>query len=87
MIEAKGHYEGLFTRWADAPAVIGAQWIEQARNQVRVAGARQVEWYFHEEASADLARQLFSRVAELSRIKIDYLPDPAGVPTPNSRMK
>ncbi len=28
-----------------------------------------------------------SRVAELSRIKIDYLPDPAGVPTPNSRMK
>jgi hypothetical protein len=86
MIEAKGHYEAARQnrRVSDS---IDKQWVEQATRQVRASGDRDVEWYFHEQAAADVARDLFSKIDDLRRIRVYYLPDPAGIPNPNPRIK
>jgi hypothetical protein len=86
MIEAKGHYEDLM-RKEFGLRILKDDWIDQAMRQVAASGGRQIEWYFHERAAADLARELFSDVADLRRIKVEYLPDPAGIPNPNSRIR
>jgi hypothetical protein len=86
MIEAKGHYENV--RQDDfISARIDQQWVRQGTRQVDASGGREIEWYFHEQAAADAAQDLFRQVPDLRRIKIYYLPDPAGIPNPNARIK
>ena len=86
MIEAKGHYEGVRQNRFISDN-IDADWIEQATRQVRASGGRQIEWYFHEQAAADHAREVFDEFDELKKIKIIVAPDPNGVPNPNPRIK
>jgi len=86
MIEAKGHYEDA-RQDNFISARIDQQWVRQATRQVDASGGRDIEWYFHEQAAADAAQDLFRRVPDLRRIKIYYLPDPAGIPNPNARIK
>jgi len=86
MIEAKGHYEGV-RQSKFMSDNIDADWIEQATRQVRASGGRQIEWYFHEQAAADHAREVFDEFDELKKIKIIVAPDPNGVPNPNPRIK
>ena len=86
MIEAKGHYEDLMrSEWGQDK--VRDDWIDQASRQVAASGGREIEWYFHEQAAADAAQDLFRQVPDLRRIKIYYLPDPAGIPNPNARIK
>ena len=54
---------------------IDADWTEQATRQVRASGGRQIEWYFHEQAAADHARELFDELTRsFRRIKIIVVP-------------
>ncbi len=86
MIEAKGHYEELMRSvWGRDET--REDFKKQATRQVEASGGREIEWYFHEQAAADLARRLFDDNADLSRIKTNFLPDPAGIPKPNLRIK
>ena len=86
MIEAKGHYEEA--RKDDFISDrIDQQWVRQATRQIDASGGRDIEWYFHEQAAADAAQDLFRQVPDLRRIKIYYLPDPADIPNPNARIK
>jgi hypothetical protein len=86
MFEVKGHYEGA-RQDKFISARIDKQWVDQATRQVDASGGRDIEWYFHEQAAADAARDLFSRIDGLRRIRVYYLPDPAGIPNPNARIK
>ncbi len=86
MIEAKGHYE-VATQNRIISDSIDDKWVEQATRQVDAGGGRDIEWYFHDQAAADAAQDLFRQVPDLRRIKIYYLPDPAGIPNPNARIK
>ena len=61
------------------------QWLKQAASQVKVAGNRRVEWYFHDPEAAAFARGLFAR--EYSSIGIHVLPYPGSVPRPNPRIR
>jgi len=86
MIEAKRHYAEV--RQKDFISDnIDEDWVEQATRQIDASGGRDIEWYFHEQAAADAAQDLFRQVPDLRRIKIYYLPDPAGIPNPNARIK
>lgn len=86
MIEAKGHYaEMMETKWGRDK--LEADWTDQATRQVKASAGRQIEWYFHEQAGADQAQQIFLRYEDLNRIIVRYLPDPAGIPDPNRRVQ
>ena len=64
MIDAKGHYEDLLSSgWGKD--LLAEKWTQQASDQIAAAAAndgRQVEWFFHEEATMDFARNLFERI-------------------------
>ncbi len=86
MIEAKGHYAQMMeTKWGRDKLAV--DWTDQATRQVKASAGRQIEWYFHEQAGADQAQQIFQRYEALNRIIVRYLPDPAGIPNPNRRIK
>ncbi|MEJ0093589.1 MAG: hypothetical protein WDN46_09155 [Methylocella sp.] len=86
MIEAKGHYaEMMRSEWGQD--ILADRWAKQAEDQIVASGRRRIEWYFHEQAAADLARRVFQREANLKRIKVRYRPDPVGAPNPNLRIK
>jgi hypothetical protein len=85
MIEAKGHYETVRRRQFLSDE-IDAKWTEQATRQVRASGGREIEWYFHEQAAADRAQELFENDPDLHRIKIRVMPYPAGFPNRNPRV-
>ncbi|MGA7655239.1 MAG: hypothetical protein WCA96_00445, partial [Methylocella sp.] len=88
MIEAKGHYaEMMRPDWDKGLDILSSKWTQQATSQVSASGGRDIEWYFHEQAAADYAEQLFSNFDDLRRIRIYFMPDPAGIPNPNSRIK
>jgi len=86
MIEAKGHYARVRGS-AFLRDEINDDWIDQATRQVKASGGRQIEWYFHEQAAADQAREAFDEFKELQNIKIIVAPYPTGVPHPNPRIK
>lgn len=85
MFEAKGHYEAARQNRLVSDS-IDKQWVEQATRQVEASGGRDIEWYFHEQAAADAASDLFEKVDELKRIKIFVMPYPGGVPKHNPRI-
>jgi hypothetical protein len=86
MIEAKGHYAQMMeTKWGRDK--LEADWTDQATRQVKASAERQIEWYFHEQAAANLALRIFGASKDLKRIKIFNLPDPTGIPNPNSRIR
>jgi hypothetical protein len=86
MIEAKGHYEDLMrSEWGQDK--VRDDWTAQASRQVNASGGRDIEWYFHEQAAADYAREVFAEVENFRRIRIHVAPDPAGIPNPNGRIK
>ena len=88
MIEAKGHYaEMMRPDWDKGLDILSSKWTQQATSQVSASGGRDIEWYFHEQAAAHYAEQLFSNFDDLRRIRIYVMPDPAGIPNPNSRIK
>jgi len=41
---------------------IDQQWVRQATRQIDASGGRDIEWYFHEQAAADAAQDLFRQV-------------------------
>ena len=85
MIEAKGNYVDV--RQDDLISkIIDNKWVEQATRQVDASGGRVIEWYFHEQAAADAARNLFKDDDKLNRIKIFVMPYPGGVPKHNPRI-
>ena len=86
MVEAKGHYADLMSS-EFGERILKYDWTDQASRQVNASGGRDIEWYFHEQAAADYAQTLFSEIADLSRIRVSVLPDPAGIPNPNARIK
>ncbi len=88
MIEAKGHYEEMMRPdWAQGSEILADKWTKQARRQVEASGERPVEWYFHEEAAAKFAREVFKDSVLSRQIRIIVAPHPAGVPNPNPRIK
>ncbi|MGO9675188.1 MAG: hypothetical protein ACLPSF_13650 [Methylocella sp.] len=88
MIEAKGHYEVMMRPdWEEGVDILANKWTKQATSQVAASGGREIEWYFHEQAAADLARRIFQRNPNLNRIIVHYQPDPAGIPNPNRRIR
>jgi hypothetical protein len=88
MIEAKGHYaEMMRPDWDKGLDILSSKWTQQATSQVSASGGRDIEWYYHEQAAADYAEQLFSNFDDLRRIRIYVMPDPAGIPNTNSRIK
>ena len=86
MIEAKGHYAEMM-RTEFGLRILKDDWIDQATRQVAASGGRRIEWYFHEQAAADHAREVFDEFEELKKIKIIFAPDPNGVPNPNPRIR
>jgi hypothetical protein len=85
MIEAKGHYEDV--RQDDFISdSIDDKWVKQATRQIDASGGRDIEWYFHEQAAADAASDLFEKDDNLKRIKIYVRPYPGGVPKYNPRI-
>jgi hypothetical protein len=88
MIEAKGHYEEA--RNDDFISdCIDQQWVRQATRQIDASGGRDIEWYFHEQAAADAAQDLFKDDDKLKHIKIFVKPYPGypgGVPKHNPRI-
>jgi hypothetical protein len=85
MIEAKGHYEDLMSsEWGQDK--VRDDWIDQASRQVAASWGRDIEWYFHEQATADAASKLFKDVDNLNHIKIFVRPYPNGVPKHNPRI-
>jgi hypothetical protein len=85
MIEAKGHYEEARNDDFISDR-IDQQWVRQATRQIDANGGRDIEWYFHEQAAADAAQDLFKDDDKLNRIKIFGRPYPGGVPTQNPRI-
>jgi hypothetical protein len=85
MIEAKGHYEDVREKDFISDN-IDEDWVEQATRQVAASGGREIEWYFHEQAAADAAQDLFEDNDKLDRIKIFVRPYPSGVPKKNPRI-
>ena len=48
--------------------------IKQARAQVQASGAREVRWYFAEQATAEIAARAFARQSDLAgRIKVRFI--------------
>ena len=88
MIEAKGHYEEMMRPdWEKGVDILTYKWTKQAKSQAAASGGREIEWYFHEQAAADLARRIFQINPNLNRITVRFQPDPAGIPNPNRRIK
>jgi hypothetical protein len=85
MIEAKGHYEVARQNRIISDS-IDDKWVEQATRQVDASGGRDIEWYFHEQAAADAAQDLFKDDDKLKRIMIFVRPYPGGVPKHNPRI-
>lgn len=80
MIDAKGNYADMVAdkngrRW------LTISWQSQAVRQLRAAGHRRVEWYFHDATAAAFAKMLFAK--NHLAIGIRVLPYPPGVPKPN----
>ena len=85
MIEAKGNYAG-FLASSFGKGELTKEWLDQADRQVRAAGNRRVEWYFHDPEAATFAKKLFAD-NDLGSIGIHVLPYPGGVPKPNPRIR
>jgi hypothetical protein len=85
MIEAKGHSEDV-RRNLILRDEMDNDWIEQATRQVDASGGRDIQWYFHEQAAADAASDLFEDDDKLDRIKIFVGPYPGGIPKHNPRI-
>ena len=85
MIEAKGHYEDVREKDFISDN-IDKDWVKQATRQIDASGGREIEWYFHEQAAADVAEDLFKDNEKLKRIKIFVSPYPSGVPKYNARI-
>lgn len=85
MFEVKGHYDSVRQKDFISDNIDG-DWVKQATRQVEASGGRDIEWYFHEQAAADAASDLFKKVDELKRIKIFVMPYPGGVPKYNPRI-
>ena len=85
MIEVKGHYEAVRQEEFISDR-IDKEWVKQATRQVDASGGRDIEWYFHEQAAADEASDLFKDDDNLKRIRIFVMPYPGGVPKHNPRI-
>ena len=85
MIEAKGNYADMLSK-PYGPGSLEEKWLDQANRQVRAAGNRRVEWYFHDPEAAAFAKGLFAN-NDLGSIGIHALPYPGGVPKPNPRIR
>ncbi len=85
MIEAKGNYAD-FLASSFGERKLTDEWLKQANRQVRAAGNRRVEWYFHDPEAAAFAEGLFAK-NDLGSIGIHVLPYPGGVPKPNPRVR
>ena len=86
MIEAKGNYSEML----DAPFKrdwLRRDWLDQAARQIKGAHGRAVDWYFHDQKAADFAREIFTDAKMDSRIGIQVLPYPGGVPNYNPRVR
>ena len=83
MIEAKGNYAGFIAK-PFGERKLTDEWLDQAGKQLRAAGNRRVEWYFHDPEAAAFAKNLFAQRYEM--IGIHVLPYPGGVPKPNPRI-
>ncbi len=74
MIEAKGpgFAQQMNYPYFDKSIVPG--WEDQARTQVKAAGARNVAWFFAEPEAAAKAREIFGDDDQLQKIEIFYVP-------------
>lgn len=92
MIDAKGHYEGVYTRMSKYEFFLKdfkEDILKQAQRQIQAAdanGGRPIEWHFYETTTMDYVRGLFEEASISSRIQLihtDY-PGNAEWPYPKS---
>ena len=86
MIEAKGNFTEMLSSFAGR-MWLEESWLEQAERQIKGAGNRTIDWYFHDPAAADPARLAFEEARIADRIGIHVLPYPSGVPKYNPRVR
>ena len=86
MIEAKSDQTG-YMHSEEGQKNVAERYLDQARDQYNVLGARHAEWYFHRKENADFARQLFDENGLSDKISVYHLPYPGVIPDSKPRKK
>jgi hypothetical protein len=84
MIEAKSDKTG-YMHSEEGQKNVAERYLDQARDQYKVLGARRAEWYFHRKENADFARQLFDANSLSDKISVYHLPYPGVIPVSKLR--